>query len=105
MTIDLVSHVNEDKNRVEYLFVNFDFFDGNEIIAKKLKENYGMDVIDKTDGIFFNTIKLKKGKEEYCLMWHEDVGNYAYTLSQDRRINKEFKNMLNETIRELNDLL
>lgn len=35
MSIQVVKHINkEQNNRVEYLFVNFDYFDGNDLVAK-----------------------------------------------------------------------
>lgn len=41
MSIQVVKHINKDENnRIEYLFVNFDFFDGNDLVAKILCEEY-----------------------------------------------------------------
>ena len=41
MSIQAVKHVNkEESNRIEYLFVNFDFFDGNDLVAKIFCEEY-----------------------------------------------------------------
>ena len=40
MSIQVVKHINKDENnRIEYLFVNFDFFDGNDLVAKILLLN------------------------------------------------------------------
>lgn len=35
MSITVKKHINEDEgNRIEYLFVNFDYFDLNDLVAK-----------------------------------------------------------------------
>ena len=35
MSVYVVKHINKsENNRVEYLLVNFDYFDGNDIISK-----------------------------------------------------------------------
>ena len=84
MNIYIVKHINKDENyRVEFLFVNFDYFDGNEIIARLFNQEFGMQADEKIDGMFYNSIKLSKDSDEYCLLWHEDVGNYVFSKNQD----------------------
>ena len=43
MSIQIVKHINKDENnRIEYLLVNFDFFAGNDLVAKIFCEEYQM---------------------------------------------------------------
>lgn len=84
MSIQVVKHINkEQNNRVEFLLVNFDYFDGNDLIAKLFGKEYQMAADKKIEGIYFSIIKLHKDSDEYVLMWHEDIGNYIFSLKQD----------------------
>ena len=52
MSIQVVKHINKDENnRIEYLLANFDFFDGNDLVAKILCEEYQMLSDEKIDGL------------------------------------------------------
>lgn len=43
MNIQAAKHINVDENnRIEYLFVNFDYLDGNDLIAKLFEKEYQM---------------------------------------------------------------
>ena len=55
MSVKTVKHINKDeKNRVEYLFVNFDCYDGNDFIAKLFCQEYQMVSDKKIDGRMMN---------------------------------------------------
>lgn len=106
MSIQVVKHINKDENnRVEYLFVNFDFFDGNDLVAKIFCEEYQMLSDEKIDGMYYSIIKLHKGSTEYDLMWHEDVGNYIFRLKQDETSTIELEQRLEFVISKLNDMI
>ena len=61
MSIQAVKHVNkEESNRIEYLFVNFDFFDGNDLVAKIFCEEYQLVSDEKIDAMYYSMIKLHK---------------------------------------------
>ena len=105
MSIQVVKHINnEQNNRVEYLFVNFDYFDGNDLIAKLFGKEYHMISDEKIDGIYFSVIKLHKGSTEYVLMWHEDVGNYIFSVQQDERSIHELEQRLDVIVSKLNKM-
>lgn len=43
MEIQVVKHINkEQNNRIEYIFVNFDYYDGSDLVAKLLVQEYQM---------------------------------------------------------------
>ena len=85
MNIQVAKHINVDENnRIEYLFVNFDYYDGNDLIAKLFEKEYQMIPDEKVDGMFYSIIKLHKNHEEYDLIWHEDIGNYIFSAKQDK---------------------
>ena len=86
MSIRIVKHINKDENnRIEFLFVNFDFFDGNDLIVNILCKKYGMIAGEKFDGMFYSIIPLNDKNKEYKLVWHEDIGNYFYSEDQDKK--------------------
>lgn len=102
MNIQVAKHINADENnRIEYLFVNFDYFDGNDLIAKLFEVEYQMVSDEKIDGIFYSIIKLHKNLEEYNLIWHEDIGNYIFSVRQD----KDFLLVLEERLKVIVDKL
>ena len=102
MSIQVVKHINkEESNRIEYLFVNFDFFDGNNLVAKIFCEEYQMLSDEKIDGMYYSIIKLHKDSTEYDLIWHEDVGNYIFSLKQDEASIAELENRLELIVSKL----
>lgn len=106
MSIQAVKHINkEQNNRVEYLFVNFDYFDGNELVAKLFGQEYQMLSDEKIDGMYYSIIKLHKDSTEYNLIWHEDVGNYIFSLKQDRTSIIELEQRLDVIVNKLNDMI
>lgn len=106
MCIRVVKHINKDEhNRVEYSFVNFDYFDGNDLVAKLLTQEYHMTLIKKIDGIFSSITKVKDDSAEYDLIWHEDVGNYMFSLKQDEESLLELEQRLAVIVKKLNDMV
>ena len=106
MSIQAVKHVNkEESNRIEYLFVNFDFFDGNDLVAKIFCEEYQLVSDEKIDGMYYSMIKLHKDSTEYDLIWHEDVGNYIFSLKQDEASIAELENRLELIVSKLNEMI
>jgi hypothetical protein len=104
MCIRIVRHINSDENdRVEFLFVNYDYFDGNELVAKLLFQEFGMLVDERIDGIFYSIIKLHKGSKEYNLIWHEDVGNYIFVTQKDEHSINELERWLEIIVSKLNE--
>ena len=76
-------HINrEENNRPEYLFVNYDYYDGNDLAAKILHEKCGLKVGDKIEGEYFSIIPLYENDWQYILIWHEDIGNYIFSEKQ-----------------------
>lgn len=106
MCIQVTKYINKDaNNRVEYLFIHFDFFDGNDLIAKLLGQEYQMSLTKKIDGIWYSIIKVKDRAAEYELVWHEDVGNYIFSLKQDEKSLSELERRLAVIVRKLNEIL
>ncbi len=106
MCIQIVKHINKDaNNRVEYLFVNFDYFDGNDLVAKLFSQEYHMSLIEKIDGIFYSIIRIEGNSTEYDLIWHEDAGNYIFSLRQDEKSLLELEKRLAVVVRKLNEMV
>ena len=103
MSIRVVKHINkEENNRIEFLFVNFDFYDGNDLIAKILCEKYKLIIEEKIDGMFYSIISLSEKDKKYKLVWHEDIGNYFYSECQNKKTLNQMQEMVGELVRELN---
>ena len=106
MSIQVVKHINKDENnRIEYLLVNVDFFDGNDLVAKIFCEEYQMLSDEKIDGMYYSIIKLHEDSTEYDLIWHEDVGNYIFSLKQDETSTIELEQRLEFVVSKLNDMI
>lgn len=106
MSIQVVKHINKNENnRIEYLFVNFDYFDGNNLVAKLFGQEFQMLSDEKIDGIFYSIIKLHKDSTEYHLIWHEDVGNYIFSVNQDEISILELEQRLEVIINKLNEMI
>lgn len=106
MGVKTVKHINEDeKNRIEYLFVNFDYYDGNDLIATLFCQEYQMAPDKKIDGMFYSIIKLHQDSTEYDLIWHEDVGNYIFSIKQDDNSISELEQRLEFIVSKLNEMV
>lgn len=106
MSIQVVKHINrEESDRIEYLFVDFDFFDGNDLVAKLFCEEYQMLSDEKIDGMYYSIIKLHGDSTEYDLIWHEDVGNYIFSLKQDEASIIELERRLDFIVSKLNEMI
>ena len=106
LSVSYVKHINSDENnRIEFLLVNFDYYDGNDIISKLFQENYNMEAEEKLDGIFFSIIKLHLDQLIYYLVWHEDVGNYIYGNQQSDKQISELEDRLSDILIKLNTML
>ncbi len=106
MNIQIVKHINkEQNNRIEYLFMNFDYFDGNELVAKLFCQEYKMLSDKKIDGMYYSIIKLHKDSTEYDLIWHEDVGNYIFSFKQDEISITELEQRLDVIVSKLNKMI
>lgn len=106
MSIQIVKHVNkEESDRIEFLFVNFDFFDGNDLVAKIFCEEYQMLSDERIDGMYYSIINLHKDSTEYDLIWHEDVGNYIFSVKQDEASTIELELRLEFVVSKLNEII
>lgn len=106
MGIRVVKHINRDENnRIEYLFVNFDYFDGNDLVAKLFVQEFQMLSDEKIDGVYYSIIRLQKNSTEYDLIWHEDVGNYIYSVKQDENSILKLEQRLEVIIGKLNEMV
>ena len=63
MSISYKRHLNNDENdRVEFLMINFDYIDGNDLLAKYFNEVYGMVAETKLDEMCIRD----RGKSKAC---------------------------------------
>jgi len=106
MNIRTVKHINKDENnRIEYLFVNFDYFDGNDLVAKLFCQEFGLLSNKKIDGAFYSIIRIHDDTSGYDLIWHEDVGNYIVSVKQDARSILELEQRLSIIVGKLNQMV
>jgi hypothetical protein len=89
-------------NREEYLFVVFDFFDGNDLIANILSEKHGLVIDKKIDGVYYSVISLRDVNNKYILTWHEDIENYIYSIYQDEEAIIQMRELVEAIVYELN---
>ena len=103
MNIVPIKHRNADENnRVEFLWKDFDFIDGNRYIAEVLAQDYGMRVTEEIDGIWYIITRMRDGTCEYNLVWHEDVDNFIYSTEQDERTLQELETRVHAVAEKLN---
>ena len=104
MSIRFVEYVNSHKdNRMEFLFVDFDCFDGNDLTAKILHEKCGVIVGEKLDGFHFSVIPLIDGEYKYNLLWHEDAGNCVYVENESEESVARLRELVGIAVAEIND--
>lgn len=102
MEVTYSKYFNEDKNRLEFSLINWDYIDGSDYLAKLFSEEYGFVVGEKIDGIWFSIIPLHLDGCEYELLWHEDTGNDIYSLNQTEKENDILQQRLERVLAILN---
>ncbi len=106
MSIQVVKYINkEQNNKVEYLFVNFGYYDRNDLVVKLFGQEYQMLSDEKIDGMYYGIIRLHKDSTEYDLIWHEDAGNYIFGLQQDETSINELEQRLEVIVSKLNEII
>ena len=103
MKVSFTKFYDEKDNRIEYLLINYEYYDGNELIVRILTEEFGFIVVSQLDGIWFKKIRIKKNESIYELLWHEDLGNSIYSLIQTDYENKLLETLMNKVIDILNE--
>ena len=102
MNIRVSEFVDKD-DRVEFSFINFDYIDGSDAIAKILHKKCGVIVGEKFDGIYYSVIPLSDGEYKHKLVWHEDVGNYVYSEDQSDESVARLRELAGIAVAEIND--
>ena len=102
MIVSYVKTYDKEKNRVEFLIVNFDYYDGNEYLAKIFIEKYGFGICNSFDGIWFKKIQIGLGNCLYEMLWHEDIGNAIYCVVQSEDANNILEERLKTVISIVN---
>lgn len=106
MEVTYKKHINANKeNRTEFLFVNWDYEDGSDYLAKIFCREFGMSAEEKVDYIYFSVIKLHLDKITYELLWHEDFGNMIYSIEQEGKIVDILEQRLKVVLSILNEKL
>lgn len=102
MEISIVRFYADKAERLEFLLKNFDYIDGNELIAKIMSDEFGFVPAGQIDGIWYKIIRIKKNDLVYELMWHEDLGNSIYSLTQNDYENDLLESRMNKVVEILN---
>ena len=102
MVVSFVKTYDKEKNRVEFLLVNYDYYDGNEFLAKIFNEKFGFIICDEYDGIWYKKIHIGLGDCVYEMLWHEDIGNVIYCLDQSSDANDLLEERLKKVINIVN---
>lgn len=101
MIVKYAKHQNKRKNRVEFWLVNFDYYDGNDYIAKLFCSNFNM-IYKKEEFIRYSIIYVYSENEKYELLWHEDIGNVIYCSIQSEKNNIVLEERLKKIINIIN---
>ena len=86
---------------LELWLVNFDYYDGNDYIAKLFCSNFNM-IYKKEEFIRYSIIYVYSENEKYELLWHEDIGNMIYCSIQSGKNNIVLEERLKKIINIIN---
>jgi len=92
----------ENNNKTEYLLINFDYYDGNDYIARLFVELFNGEIMEKKDGIWYSIICISCENEIYELRWNEDVGNSICIINGTEESDKKLERKLEVVLVELN---
>ena len=104
--VKYVKSIDKDSdNRTEFLLCDYPYFDGNDLLAKIFMNQFGVQIGEKIDGMYYTIIKAYKDQMEYVFLWHEDVGNSVYCVPQSKQTNERLEHELSTAIDVLNSML
>ena len=67
-----------------------------------MSDEFGFVPAGQIDGIWYKIIRIKKNDLVYELMWHEDLGNSIYSLTQNNYENDLLESRMNKVVEILN---
>lgn len=103
MRVTYTKSINKEKgDRVEFLLINFDYIDGIDYLARLFSEEFGFDIAETIDGIWFRVLRIGLNGCEYELLWHEDTGNEIYCINETDKEDILLEQRLNRILEILN---
>lgn len=105
MKVTYKQYYDADRQRIEFLLIDYDYINGNELIVELFKTEYGFETIKSFDGIWFKIIRIASDDSEYELLWHEDTGNSIYCVTQSEEGNRLLETRLQRVLELLNEKL
>lgn len=105
MKVTYKQYYDADRQRIEFLLIDYDYINGNELIVELFKTEYGFETIKSFDGIWFKIIRIASDDSEYELLWHEDTGNSIYCVTQSEEGNRLLETRLQRVLGLLNEKL
>ena len=105
MKVTYKQYFDSGMQRIEFLLIDYDYIDGNELIAELFKSEYGFETNESFDGIWFKIIRIAADDAVYELEWHEDTGNSIYCVTQSEEGNRLLESRLQRVLELLNEKL
>lgn len=105
MKVTYKQYYDADKQRIEFLLIDYDYINGNELIVELFKTEYGFETIKSFDGIWFKIIRIASDDAVYELEWHEEYGNCIYCVTQSEEGNRLLETRLQRVLELLNEKL
>lgn len=104
-----IGRINEEMGgRAEYLITDIDKLtvigerEFCDYISYSFRHNFKMTEVDDDDNLWYRTLTLRRGADEYYIAWHEDNGTVLYSQRQDTQSLREFERMINTVLTDLN---
>ncbi len=102
MKVSYSKYYNEDKNRLEFVLVNFQYCDGNDLVGQLFQKEFDFKTCYTFDGIWYRVIRICLDKCEYELLWHEDIGNCIYCQEQSTQASELLEERLKIVLEDIN---
>lgn len=78
--IDLKSGKN-DEGKIEFYLVGMDTYESFDQVVSEMQK-IGPSLLDTLDGIYSRTALFEIGGRQFKIIFHEDVGIYAFSLGK-----------------------
>lgn len=88
-------------NQIEFYLVGLENFDDFDIVVGLLKYESQIKVIETVEGIYSRTLKFDIGDNHYKLIYSEDVGLYAFSLTQSDALNSLLRDKMQKIISDV----
>jgi hypothetical protein len=98
MKVILKEGYDSVSNQLEFYLVGLENFDNFDVVIDLLKHEKQIEIIETVEGMYSRSLKFDIANDHFELIYHEDVGVYAFSLTQSDLLNNLLRDILQNIV-------